>query len=168
MDTVKPASAAAPPDAPDISTPDTANWKPPISDELEYNTSSEDSVAAPNEILLAQLLPSPLHTPHSSYSPTQSSTSSQIPSASASSHGGSNGSSIQSPVAKSRPSPSGLDTTRPDKQPSASVTVTAKLVSTPEPAGIELPSNENPRIKAEPTDTVKPASSAAPPDAPYK
>ena len=62
--------------------------------------------------------------------------------------------------------PSGLDTTTPDKHASKSTTSTARLVNTPEPAGIKLPSNENPKIASEPADTVNPASSAAPPKAP--
>ena len=74
-DTSNPASPAAPPDAPSTSTPETANWNPPISDELEYNTSKLESVAAPNEIMLSkQLVSLPPHTPHSSTkaSPKQS------------------------------------------------------------------------------------------------
>ena len=43
---------------------------------------------------------------------------------------------------------------------------TNKLVNTPEPAGITLPSNEKPNtILASPTATLNPASAAAPPDA---
>ena len=46
-----------------------------MSDELEYNTSKLESVAAPNEMILSkQLVLSPLHTPQSSTtaSPKQS------------------------------------------------------------------------------------------------
>ena len=87
-------------------------------------------------------MPWPLHTPHSSYSPTQSSTSSQIPSASTSSHGGSKSRSTQPPVAKSRASALGSDTTRSDKQASTSVASMPRLVKTPEPAAIAEPSKE--------------------------
>ena len=87
-DTVNPASSAAPPKAPDTFTPLTENWKPPISDELEYITSKVESVAEPSEMILSkQLVLSPLHTPQSSYSPTQSSILSQTASPSSSLHG---------------------------------------------------------------------------------
>ena len=41
-------------------------------------------------------------------------------------------------------------------------------VNTPLPAGIEAPVNENPSTVLPPVDTVKPAASAAPSDAPVK
>ena len=110
-------------------------------------------------ILSKQIVLSPLHTPHSSYSPTQSSILSQTESPSSSLHGRS----THPPVSKSRDSASGLDTTTPDKHASKSVTTISRLVNTPAPAGIELPSKENPKIASEPADTVNPASSAAPP-----
>ena len=69
MLTEKPASAAAPPDADVALAPSKVNWKPPIGDELEYHTSIESVVAAPKEIMLSkQLVPSPSHTPHASFS----------------------------------------------------------------------------------------------------
>ena len=83
--TSKPASAAAPPDAPVAVAPSKLNWKPPIAVELEYNTSSELSVAAPKEIRLGkQLVPSPPHSPQSSkavsplHTPAQSSVASPL------------------------------------------------------------------------------------------
>ena len=75
------------------------NWKPPISDELEYITSKVDSVAEPSEMMFGkQLVLSPLHTPQSSYSPTQSSIPSQTESPSSSLHGRS----THPPVSNSR------------------------------------------------------------------
>ena len=110
-------------------------------------------------ILSKQLVLSPLHTPQSSYSPTQSSILSQTESPSSSLHGRS----THPPVSKSIAWPSGLDTTTPDKHASKSTTSILRLVSTPDPAETTLPSKENPKIASEPADTVNPASSAAPP-----
>ncbi len=83
--TSKPASPAAPPDAPVAVAPSKPNWKPPISVELEYNTSTVLSVAEPKEIKLGkQLIPSPPHSPQSSttvsplHKPVQSSVASPL------------------------------------------------------------------------------------------
>ena len=54
----------------------------------------------------------------------------------------------------------------PDKHPSSPITSIARLVNRPSPAGIISPLNENPTTVEELVDTEKPASSAAPPDAP--
>ena len=43
-----------------------------------------------------------------------------------------------------------------------------RVVSVPQPTEIVAPTNEKPRTVFVDTDTVKPASSAAPPDAPVK
>ena len=80
---VNPASSVAPPDPNKIFIPDTSNWKPPISIGESYIISRWVSVKLPNEIFPSKhQVPSPLHIPHSSYSPKQSSISSQIPSSS--------------------------------------------------------------------------------------
>jgi hypothetical protein len=76
VDTVNPASAAAPPDAPVTLAPETLNWKPAISVSLSYKISTDVS---------AQLEPSPPHTAHSSssaeppHSPAQSTSAVQLP-----------------------------------------------------------------------------------------
>ena len=56
------------------------------------------------------------------------------------------------------------DNTIPDKPVGAPAK--ANSVSTPEPAAIVAPVNENPRAVEPPADTVNPALAAAPPDAP--
>ena len=141
--------------------PDTENWKPPISDELEYSTSKLESVVEPNDIIFGkQLVPLPLHTSHSSYSPTQSSMLSHTESPSSSKHGRS----TQPPASKSISCASGLETTTPDKHASKSVTSISRVVRTPEPAGIELFSKEKPKTIDPPIVILNPASSAAPPE----
>ena len=105
----------------------------------------------------------PLHTPQSSYAPTQSSSQSHKPSWSASSG---HGKSTQSPTIDPNSSPSSSDKTTSIIHASYESIVTNKLVNTPEPAGITSPVNENPSTRFDsPTATLNPASAAAPPDA---
>ena len=74
--TEKPFAAAAPPAAPSTVTPLTLNWNPAISASLEYKISTSE---------VAQELPLPLHSPHSSATaspaqvPAQSTSAVQLP-----------------------------------------------------------------------------------------
>ena len=158
VDTVKPLASASPPDAPTTVTPSTLNWNPAISASLLYKISIK---------CVSQLVPSPLHSPQSSYSPTQSSTSSQIPSPSASSHASSSYTiSKQSITSASNDSPPASDNTRSTTHALSASPSTSRTVNTPLPAGITEPENENPSTVVALVDTVKPLASASPPDAP--
>ena len=65
------------------------------------------------------------------------------------------------------PSPEGLDTIILDAQASAAEEYSnANVVNKPSPGAIVAPENEYPNIAAPPKLTLKPAASAAPPDAP--
>ena len=78
---LNPESDASPPKALIIFKPDKVNWNPPISIGELYKISKWVSVKLPNDINPSKHhVPSPLHIPHSSYSPKQSSISSHIPS----------------------------------------------------------------------------------------
>ena len=69
--------------------------------------------------------------------------------------------------APARVDPPKPERTRSDKQ--ASPPETIRVVNIPSPAGITAPANENPRTTPElDVETVKPASSAVPPDAPKR
>ena len=74
--TEKPFAAASPPAAPSTVTPLTLNWNPAISASLEYKISTSE---------VAQELPLPLHSPHSSETaspaqvPAQSTSAVQLP-----------------------------------------------------------------------------------------
>ena len=81
VDTVNPASPAAPPEAPDNDKPVTSNWKPATGPPKSYVTSKlPEASNAPKPKLASWHASSPLHTPHSSstaeppQSPAQSST----------------------------------------------------------------------------------------------
>ena len=57
--------------------------------------------------------------------------------------------------------------TKPDKQASSALPATSSTISTPSPAGIVAPVKLNPITVVALVDTVKPASAAAPPEAPF-
>ena len=114
-------------------------------------------------ILSKQLVPSPLHTPQSSYSPTHGSILSHTESKSSSTHGRS----MHPPVSKSISCALGSEITTFSRQASKSVTSISRTVKSPLPGGIELLSNEKPNTTEPPTVIVNPASSAAPPEPPY-
>ena len=107
-----------------------------------------------------QLELSPLHTPHSSNTPTHSSSESQIPSKSASSQ-----------ISKHSDSwlgiswPTKLDKIILVKHAESKSPLTSTCINVPLPAGIVAPVNENAIIRSPPVCIVKPASAAAPPEA---
>ena len=108
-----------------------------------------------------------MHIPHSSKKPTQSSTSSHIPSESSSSHGGSDPLQSKLPKDTSIALPDGSEIAPVPKSKHISFEkFPFKLVKIPLlPAGITLPVNEKPRTVFPPTDTVNPELAAKPPDA---
>ena len=144
-------------------------------------TASPPHTSAQSNVLPAQshapsAIPEPAHTPHSSYTPRQSSACVQIPSSSSSSHG--RAEHVELPVSavvsrslNAKASPSVSLTIRLLKQAVVAVEYSAisNTVNKPEPAGI-IPNssseNETPKITDDPAVIVKPASPAAPPEAP--